>query len=291
MQQVTKDMIDCWRANYGLDKRSPEDAVAEAHKQWSDAITPEMPADFKDWHDTPAIARPEIAAWSIRNLRERLRETEAEMERLRTENAALKHDLQYARDGLTEGRTRMREDNERLRAALLDARDCRTCRNFTTRSGGCVSVLRCVDGSGYQRQGRFQYWEAAPLGTKARKLLAWLQRSKDGMLLESQIVGYVHENMDRYMSVAVFEAWATQRATAAERDQWRPVTWADGQGNEAIDLRQPRERQMLARVTDLLAARLGTNADEWKEVSEAREVLDGPPTAPPVGPTAVGPAA
>lgn len=52
---------------------------------------------------------------------------------------------------------------EQLRAALLAARDCRTCRNFTTRSGGCVSVLRCVDGSGYQRQGRFQYWEAAPL--------------------------------------------------------------------------------------------------------------------------------
>ena len=50
-----------------------------------------------------------------------------------------------------------------LRAALLDARDCRTCRNFTTRSGGCVSVLRCVDGSGYKRQGRFHYWEAAPL--------------------------------------------------------------------------------------------------------------------------------
>lgn len=97
---------------------APDAAVAEAHKQWSDAITPEMPADFKDWHDTSAPARPEIAAWSIRNLRERLREAAAEMERLRTENAALKHDLQYARAGLTEGRTRMREDNERLRAAL-----------------------------------------------------------------------------------------------------------------------------------------------------------------------------
>ncbi len=57
----------------------------------------------------------------------------------------------------------------------------------------------------------------------------------------SQIVGYVHENMDRYMLVSVFEAWAAQRATAAERDQWRPVTWADGQGNEPIDLRQPRK--------------------------------------------------
>ena len=58
---------------------------------------------------------------------------------------------------------RLQIEIEQLQAALLDARDCRTCRNFTTRSGGCVSVLRCVDGSGYQRQGQFQYWEAAPL--------------------------------------------------------------------------------------------------------------------------------
>lgn len=43
---------------------------------------------------------------------------QSEMDRLRAENAALKLDLQYARDGLTKGRTRMREDNERLRAAL-----------------------------------------------------------------------------------------------------------------------------------------------------------------------------
>lgn len=155
--------------------------------------------------------------------------------------------------------------------------------------GGYV-CLTCIDRKLGAVLGELGY-PAPQQSLTARKLLAWLQRSKDGMLLESQIVGYVHENMDRYMSVAVFEAWATQRATAAERDQWRPVTWADGQGNEAIDLRQPRERQMLARVTDLLAARLGTNADEWEEVSEAREGLDGPPTAPPVGPTAVGPAA
>lgn len=39
---------------------------------------------------------------------------QAELERLRAENAALKRDLQYARGGLTKGRTRMREDNERL---------------------------------------------------------------------------------------------------------------------------------------------------------------------------------
>lgn len=39
---------------------------------------------------------------------------QTELKRLRAENAALKRDLQYARDGLTKGRTRMREDNERL---------------------------------------------------------------------------------------------------------------------------------------------------------------------------------
>lgn len=42
----------------------------------------------------------------------------AELRRLRVENAALKLDLEYARGGLTKGRTRMREDNERLREAL-----------------------------------------------------------------------------------------------------------------------------------------------------------------------------
>lgn len=51
---------------------------------------------------------------------------QAELERLRAENAALKLDLQYARDGLTKGRTRMREDNKRLRAALekIEAGNC-----------------------------------------------------------------------------------------------------------------------------------------------------------------------
>lgn len=37
-----------------------------------------------------------------------------EIERLRAENTELKRDLRYAREGLTKGRTRMREDNERL---------------------------------------------------------------------------------------------------------------------------------------------------------------------------------
>ena len=45
---------------------------------------------------------------------------------LEAENAALKHDLQYARDGLIRGRTRMREDNERLRAALAELLACHT---------------------------------------------------------------------------------------------------------------------------------------------------------------------
>ncbi len=39
-----------------------------------------------------------------------------ELQRLRDQNATLKRDLQYARDGLTKGRTRMREDIERLTA-------------------------------------------------------------------------------------------------------------------------------------------------------------------------------
>lgn len=41
--------------------------------------------------------------------------------RLEAENATLKRDLQYARDGLTKGRTRMREDIDRLRRELKAA--------------------------------------------------------------------------------------------------------------------------------------------------------------------------
>ena len=48
---------------------------------------------------------------------------QAELVRLRAENAALKRDLQYARDGLTKGRSRMREDNERLLLALREIAD------------------------------------------------------------------------------------------------------------------------------------------------------------------------
>lgn len=41
---------------------------------------------------------------------------QAELQRLRDQNATLKRDLVYARDGLTKGRTRMREDIARLEA-------------------------------------------------------------------------------------------------------------------------------------------------------------------------------
>jgi len=50
-----------------------------------------------------------------------------------------------------------------LRAALAQpqaepAIDCRTCRHYTTASGGCLSVIKCVDGVAYQRAGIRQYW-------------------------------------------------------------------------------------------------------------------------------------
>ena len=47
----------------------------------------------------------------------------AELRRLRVENAALKRDLEYARGGLTKGRTRMREDVTRLQAEVEQLRE------------------------------------------------------------------------------------------------------------------------------------------------------------------------
>lgn len=76
---------------------------------------------------------------------ERLR---AELERLRAENAALKRDLQYARDGLTKGRTRMREDNERLREALRAVLAWGTDENYERARAACSrarDMLRTTD--------------------------------------------------------------------------------------------------------------------------------------------------
>lgn len=36
--------------------------------------------------------------------------------------------------------------------------DCRTCRQHNDRVGGCMSVVRCIDGSAYQRAGVRQCW-------------------------------------------------------------------------------------------------------------------------------------
>jgi len=62
---------------------------------------------------------------------------QAEIERLRAENAALKRDLRYARDGLTKGRTRMREDNERLREALQAVLAWGTDENYERAKAAC----------------------------------------------------------------------------------------------------------------------------------------------------------
>ena len=62
---------------------------------------------------------------------------QAELERLRAENAALKLDLQYARDGLTKGRSRMREDNERLREALGEVLAWGTDENYERAKVAC----------------------------------------------------------------------------------------------------------------------------------------------------------
>lgn len=43
-----------------------------------------------------------------------------------------------------------------LDAAVAAERDCRTCRHFR---GQCDSVVKCMDGSGYQRGGAVRLWE------------------------------------------------------------------------------------------------------------------------------------
>ena len=41
---------------------------------------------------------------------------------------------------------------------LRDALDCRLCANFTTKTGGCVSVFKCVEGSRFKATAPLRYW-------------------------------------------------------------------------------------------------------------------------------------
>ena len=54
-------------------------------------------------------------------------------------------------------------DQAALDAALnLWPRDCRLCANFTTKTGGCVSVVQCVDSMQFKATPPRQYWVSAP---------------------------------------------------------------------------------------------------------------------------------
>lgn len=46
----------------------------------------------------------------------------------------------------------------RAHDAHMAALDCRTCRHYTEKTGGCMSVVRCVQGCAYQRLGVRAYW-------------------------------------------------------------------------------------------------------------------------------------
>ena len=43
-------------------------------------------------------------------------------------------------------------------AGLLGPLDCRLCSRYTTASGGCVSLVRCVDGAQFRATTPKRYW-------------------------------------------------------------------------------------------------------------------------------------
>ena len=60
------------RYKYRLFSQAELDAaVAAERERWESALGAVMPADFKDWHQNSAMERPAVAAWVIRNLRDR----------------------------------------------------------------------------------------------------------------------------------------------------------------------------------------------------------------------------
>jgi hypothetical protein len=52
------------------------------------------------------------------------------------------------------------DEIERLTAE--NARDCRLCANFTTKAGGCIALVQCVDADGFEPTSPRQYWMTKP---------------------------------------------------------------------------------------------------------------------------------
>ncbi len=63
----------------------------------------------------------------------------------------------YPHEYLPEGHWMRAADSQSPMAEAL--RDCRTCRHYTEKTGGCMSIVRCVQGSEYQRNGVRAYWD------------------------------------------------------------------------------------------------------------------------------------
>ena len=77
------EVADLQRRHVERDTRDEEDADAvrrltAERDAFRSQLTAVMLPDFKDWHDNERAEWPDIAAWVITNLRERLAEAEAE---------------------------------------------------------------------------------------------------------------------------------------------------------------------------------------------------------------------
>ena len=100
----------------------------------------------RDTHITIPMARL-IELETAEHERDILRTNTQSLARM---NAALKHDLQYSRDGLTKGRTRMREDNERLREALQAVLAWGTDENYERARAACSRAREMLRKTGAQ---------------------------------------------------------------------------------------------------------------------------------------------
>ena len=99
MTDITQDMIDCWRINYGLDKRTPAEAA-----QW--------------WHEHCGGYAPSGAVAALGTVLDGLDTLRDEIERQRNNAGIL---LLQTQDQQAEI-DRLRAERERLRAALRGLR-------------------------------------------------------------------------------------------------------------------------------------------------------------------------
>jgi hypothetical protein len=83
--------------------------------------------------------------------------------------------------------------------------DCRTCAYYTTQTGGCTSVVQCVDAMRYQPTAPRRYWLSSPVAAARTAIQIEFQAALDKAIDDTEMDGAAVEAKVRQRVLAAVE--------------------------------------------------------------------------------------